>query len=397
MSSNGRYKLFLSIVVIAATLAVTTICYAQFEPNAYEVSVNDKVIAYIRNSESNLNLVGSLNLKLKERFNNSNIEQLIEFKSTQVPEDYFTDEKLLEQAIAQNSNLEVDGVCMYANSKEIGILASEKEGQQVLDKVKEYYEAASKMQIKESKIKSPITYTKKKLPLSQMENVEKVFERIKEVNSKAKTPVVVVELKANVESKEAIKPDTTTKGTNTMKLGTSIVQSQGKEGQKLIVKEMTLENSKVKSTKVLSEKTIVKPENKVVLKGTKSTVEATKATFATPSRGSVSSAFGERWGKMHEGLDIAANLGSPINAALSGTVSFAGWSDGYGNLIKLKHDNGLETYYGHCSKLLVKVGEDVDKGDKIGEVGSTGRSTGPHLHFEVRVNGVPKNPTNYLK
>jgi murein DD-endopeptidase MepM/ murein hydrolase activator NlpD len=389
--------LFLSIIVIAATLAVTTICYAQFEPNAYEVSVNGKVIAYIRNSESNLNLVGSLNLKLKERFNNSNIEQLIEFKSTQVPEDYFSDEKLLEQAIAKNSNLEVEAVCMYSDNKEIGILASEKEGQQVLDKVKEYYEAASKMQVKESKIKSPITYTKKKLPLSQVENVEKVFERIKEVNAKAKAPVVVIELKANLESKETIKPNTTTKSTNTMKVGTSVVQSQGKEGQKVVVKELTLENNKVKSTKVLSEKTVVKPENKVVLKGTKSTIEATKATFATPSRGSVSSAFGERWGRMHEGLDIAANLGSPIYAALSGTVSFAGWSDGYGKLIKLKHDNGLETYYGHCSKLLVSTGEKVDKGDKIGEVGSTGRSTGPHLHFEVRVNGVAKNPTNYLK
>jgi murein DD-endopeptidase MepM/ murein hydrolase activator NlpD len=99
---------------------------------------------------------------------------------------------------------------------------------------------------------------------------------------------------------------------------------------------------------------------------------------------------------MHEGLDIAANLGEPIYAALDGTVTYSGWASGYGNLIKLKHNDGIDTYYGHCSKLLVSEGQKVKKGEKIAEVGSTGNSTGPHLHFEIRINGVPKDPTKYL-
>lgn len=397
MSSNGRHRLLLSTVIIAATLATTTICYAQFEPNAYEVSVGGKVVAYLENNESSLNLIKSLDAKLKERFKSSNIKQGLEVKSTQVSEDFITDEKMLDKAVVQSSNIEVEAVYMYSNNKELGVLASEKEGEEVLNKLKDYYCSESKLSIKESKVKSSISYARKRLPLSQVDTVDKVLDRIKEVNSKVKTPVVVVEIKANAESKENVEPNTIIKNTNELNTGISKLQSQGKAGQKLVLKEIVLENSNIKSSKVLSEKTITQAESKVILKGTKSTASVNKTILATPSRGSVSSAFGARWGKMHEGLDIAANLGSPIYAALDGTVSYAGWSDGYGNLIKLKHEDGIETYYGHCSKLLVSIGEKVDEGEKIGEVGSTGRSTGPHLHFEVRVNGVPKNPVSYLK
>jgi murein DD-endopeptidase MepM/ murein hydrolase activator NlpD len=117
----------------------------------------------------------------------------------------------------------------------------------------------------------------------------------------------------------------------------------------------------------------------------------------TPSRGSISSDFGMRWGRMHKGIDIAANLGATINAALDGTVSYADWQDGYGKVIKIDHGRGIESTYAHCSSITVKKGEVVKQGEKIGEVGSTGNSTGPHLHFEVRENGEPKNPQKYMK
>lgn len=115
------------------------------------------------------------------------------------------------------------------------------------------------------------------------------------------------------------------------------------------------------------------------------------------SRGTVSSSFGERWGRMHNGIDIAAPLGTPIHCVSPGKVIYSGWEDGYGNVIKIDNDNNMVTIYGHCSKLIVKKGSHVNKGDKIGEVGSTGRSTGPHVHFEVRKNGIPQNPEPYLK
>ena len=99
---------------------------------------------------------------------------------------------------------------------------------------------------------------------------------------------------------------------------------------------------------------------------------------------------------MHNGIDLAANSGSLIYAADSGTVTFAGVSGTYGNLVIVDHGNGMATKYAHCSILLVKKGDKVAKGDAIARVGSTGRSTGPHLHFEVLVNGAPKNPMDYL-
>ncbi len=120
------------------------------------------------------------------------------------------------------------------------------------------------------------------------------------------------------------------------------------------------------------------------------------AGFVWPISGTVTSGFGLRWGRMHEGLDIAAPTGTPIAAAASGKVIVAGWQGGYGNLVVIDHGGGLATAYGHQSRLGVQVGDSVTQGGVVGYVGSTGHSTGPHLHFEVRVNGAARDPVPYL-
>jgi murein DD-endopeptidase MepM/ murein hydrolase activator NlpD len=117
--------------------------------------------------------------------------------------------------------------------------------------------------------------------------------------------------------------------------------------------------------------------------------------FIWPVSGPITSGFGWRWGRMHEGIDIGAACGTPIRAAASGAVVYAGWMDGYGNIIVIDHGGGMATAYGHQSALYVGGGS-VSQGQVIGAVGSTGHSTGCHLHFEVRVNGIPVNPLNYL-
>jgi murein DD-endopeptidase MepM/ murein hydrolase activator NlpD len=115
-----------------------------------------------------------------------------------------------------------------------------------------------------------------------------------------------------------------------------------------------------------------------------------------PASGPVTSPFGYRWGRMHEGIDIGASYGAPIHAAASGTVIYCGWESGYGNLTAIDHGGNLSTAYGHQSSIAVTCGQHVTQGEVIGYVGSTGHSTGPHLHFEVRVNGSPVDPLGYL-
>jgi murein DD-endopeptidase MepM/ murein hydrolase activator NlpD len=115
-----------------------------------------------------------------------------------------------------------------------------------------------------------------------------------------------------------------------------------------------------------------------------------------PASGPLTSGFGYRWGRMHEGIDIGAPYGAPIVAAAAGTVSFAGVMNGYGNIILVDHGNGIVTAYAHQSAFSVGVGTSVGAGQQIGSVGSTGHSTGPHLHFEVRVGGSPRDPLGYL-
>ena len=124
--------------------------------------------------------------------------------------------------------------------------------------------------------------------------------------------------------------------------------------------------------------------------------------FIVPVAGRVTSGFGSRVHpisgrvRMHTGVDFGASTGTPILAADSGVVVSAGWRNGYGNTVLIDHGNGLATLYGHQSRLAVRAGQSVAQGDVIGYVGSTGNSTGPHLHFEVRKGGTPVNPMSYL-
>jgi murein DD-endopeptidase MepM/ murein hydrolase activator NlpD len=118
--------------------------------------------------------------------------------------------------------------------------------------------------------------------------------------------------------------------------------------------------------------------------------------LAWPVNGPVTSPFGMRWGRMHTGIDVGVPYGTPIHAAASGQVIYAGWMDGYGNLVFVDHGHGLSTGYAHQSSIAVSNGQTVTQGQVIGYVGCTGHCFGPHLHFEVRVNGTPVDPLGYL-
>ena len=128
-------------------------------------------------------------------------------------------------------------------------------------------------------------------------------------------------------------------------------------------------------------------------------IAAERVPFDIPVKDSFryTSGFGPRWGRMHNGTDFAAPIGTPVYATADGVVIFAGWSSGYGRLIKIQHEFGIETRYAHLNAIRVSVGDRVSRGQRIGDMGNSGRSTGPHLHYEVHVGGRPVNPMTYIR
>jgi murein DD-endopeptidase MepM/ murein hydrolase activator NlpD len=123
-----------------------------------------------------------------------------------------------------------------------------------------------------------------------------------------------------------------------------------------------------------------------------------RVPFAIPVRDPFrfTSGFGPRWGRMHEGVDLAGPIGTPIYATAYGVVVEAGWSSGYGRMVRIRHDFGLETLYAHLNSIAVVVGQRVSRGEHIGDMGNSGRSTGPHLHYEIRTGGEAIDPMIYI-
>jgi len=292
----------------------------------------------------------------------------------------------------------VNAVEMRSNNKVIALVTNEAQGKLVLDYIKKYYISKSGIKdIKQCSIKEKITYTKVKVVISKVELTEVAAINIINANHVSKTPPISVLIKGNGDLSEKISFSTVIRWNPKLESGESNILSQGKDGIKLVQKVLAYENKRLIEENITSERIIQEKLDRVIVKGSMANNIAASVAFITPSRGIVTSGFGERWGKLHCGLDIGALSGSPILAALDGVVSYSGWEQGYGNTITINHPNNIVTLYGHCSKLDVVIGQYVKKGDIIGAVGSTGNSTGPHLHFEVRVNGVAVNPTGYLK
>lgn len=180
------------------------------------------------------------------------------------------------------------------------------------------------------------------------------------------------------------------------------VESKGVLGKEEKTYQVTVESDTEVNRTTLQTKTISAPVAAKVRVGTKKAVSRSGSSFGVVSSGRLTSNFGTRIhpvtgrSTFHKGIDIAAPHGSSVYSYASGTVTYAGRMSGYGNLIAISHGNGMVTKYGHLSKIYVKVGQRVSVRQRIGAIGSTGVSTGPHLHFEVLINGSNKNPLNYL-
>lgn len=213
--------------------------------------------------------------------------------------------------------------------------------------------------------------------LKPLINMEVVYEK--------KVEEIIPHTKQVIETEEMYKGDTK-------------VKQEGQDGKRVATYLVRQENG-VQVGQSLSKETILEqPKEHVVLKGTKVIPSRGSGVFAWPAEGGyISSKMGYRWGRKHEGIDIARPSGFNIKAADNGVVEAAGWDGTYGNRVIVNHKNGYKTTYAHLSSVSVSVGDVVPQGSKLGVMGSTGRSTGTHLHFEVKKDGVTIDPLSVLK
>lgn len=212
-------------------------------------------------------------------------------------------------------------------------------------------------------------------------------------------PYVTVKTDEVIASTEKIEYGIKYEYTTNLYKGQSQVKSPGNYGSKDMIAEVVKENGIVVQSTSISETITAEPVIQTNLVGTKVIpIKTGSGQLGIPLTNlEVSSPYGaNRGGTRHLGVDLRMPKGSPIMAADGGTVTSAGYSGSFGYLIIINHGNGIETYYGHCNTMNVSIAEEVTKGQVIGTVGSTGNASGNHLHFEVRINGIPTNPLNYL-
>ena len=213
-------------------------------------------------------------------------------------------------------------------------------------------------------------------------------------------PLINVVVVKEVTVEESIAYATEYKETANLYRGETQVVKKGTNGKKMVTYEVKETSGAVVEKTTLNEIVISEPVSAVVNKGTKAVALSSRSgdgILNWPMSGKITSPYGTRSSGFHSGIDIGGKIGRGVYSAAGGKVVLASWYYAYGNCILIDHGNGMKTRYAHLSAYKVKVGDTVERGQLIGLCGNTGRSTGPHLHFEVIVNGSTKNPINYLK
>ncbi|MEW9122005.1 MAG: peptidoglycan DD-metalloendopeptidase family protein [Thermotaleaceae bacterium] len=229
-------------------------------------------------------------------------------------------------------------------------------------------------------------------------NEDSVLKIGHEVNVTAYEPLIEIIVDKEVNQLEEIPYANVVEEDAAMPKGDSKVKQQGQNGSKSVTYMISQQNGTTITKTVTTEQVVQEPVNHIVIKGTKVIPSRGSGSLAWPAVGGyISSQMGYRWGRMHKGIDIARPSNRSILAADNGVVVSAGYDGGYGNKIVIDHQNGIRTLYAHLASINVSVGQTVSKGSTIGVMGSTGDSTGVHLHFEVFKNGVNQNPLSYVR
>jgi|LSQX01.3.fsa_nt_gb murein DD-endopeptidase MepM/ murein hydrolase activator NlpD len=370
-----------------------------------------------------------------------NIEQSIEFIGRQVKKEYLSTDAEVLGNIKKMINISVGAYAVVVDNEEMVYLNEETAAFAVLDEMKAPYVkdddniqvlfnkdvriekvniCASKLNTKAEALEI-LSCTKdetKKYEIKQGDTLWEIasaygtsvseilrinpgitedIQPDQEVNLTVPNPVLGVETRERIVYNEHIPFSVEVKDDPNNYKGRRTVVDKGYNGEKEIEALIVSVNGIEQEKKIINEVVLIEPKKQVEKIGSKPLPpKFGSGIFAHPSYGMLTSRFGSRGGRMHTGIDIGGKTGDPIYAADGGKVIYTGWDGGYGYIVKISHDNEYESWYAHCSKILVSQGQRVGKGETIARVGNTGRSTGPHLHFEIRKNGVPQNPLSYL-
>ncbi|MBQ7096941.1 MAG: peptidoglycan DD-metalloendopeptidase family protein [Clostridia bacterium] len=233
--------------------------------------------------------------------------------------------------------------------------------------------------------------------LALNKNISKGIKAGMELNIEEDVPVLTIKHTQTVSRTEPVPFDVEQIEDSSLYEGRTVVEQEGKQGTSQVMARVTTVDGVEIDKKILSSRTLTQPVVQIEKIGTKERPATTgSGTFTNPTAGNLSSRYGARWDRKHNGIDICGALNTAIKAADGGLVTYAGWMDGYGNYVIIDHENGYQTAYAHCNSIDVAVGDRVTKGEEIAKMGSTGRSTGVHLHFEVKKNGEFVNPLEYV-
>ena len=376
----------LSILAIFFSFAATDVRLA------YNVDFGGKIIATVKDKQQFETAVSMVEEKVEGVDLTESVDD-VKYVATVVRYDVIYNDAAVADAIIECTNDIVSASALYID----GIEYSRVQGLDV-EKYLEDYKNSFLIEGIENEVyfNERITVKEDYFAVNTVDDME-VFEQIVKDNT------TVVTVSAAYEN-YSIPYSTVTKKTESQLVGYSKVEVQGVEGVGAKTIRNIYVNGELLSSDMLEDIVVTEPVNKVITVGTgKRTASAAELSYAQSSgfifplpNGSwtVSAYWGDD--RNHKGLDLAANSGTSIFAVKGGTVTYSGWKNGYGYFVEIDHGNGLKTRYGHASKLCVSKGETVEAGTVIALVGSTGNSTGNHLHFEVVKNGVNYNPGPYI-
>ncbi|MTI46235.1 peptidoglycan DD-metalloendopeptidase family protein [Sporosalibacterium faouarense] len=457
---NKRNKIIIASVIVAVIVVVSgslalrntqvmkNLETQSLEANAYKVYFGGVEVGIVRNSQEATQVLQEIQKELIEKNDmDIAIDQDLSFESVNVDEEALTLTEKLKKNIKNNMTYEIYASALYIDGKRIGAMESEEQAEKLLEEVKETYVGRAReegSEIEEILIVENVEIKREKTPISSVYDYQEMLDLVQkgttekrvhkvargesywgiankydlsvddlvsanpdkdstlihpgdELNLIVPKPYLTVETYENQIFRDKIDFNKEVKYTSSLYSDQKTVQKAGVYGEKEVFAKVIRHNGVEVEKEVMKEVVISDPKVQVELQGTKA-LPPKKGTgiFMRPTRGTLTSRFGARWGRMHYGVDLASRIGTPIKAADGGVVTFAGWKGTYGYMVEIDHGAGFTTRYGHCSKIYVKVGEKVYKDKTIAAVGNTGRSTGPHVHFEVRKHGVPQNPLNYI-